>query len=339
MTFDPATLVRDYGDPYAEARRCRSAAALFDFSFVARGRVRGARALAVLAELTQRRLGDMAAGQIRYALRSDAHGRLAADLTIWRDADGAFEVMSGRRQDIADLVRLAPEGTAEDLSEDTSIFAVQGPRALDVMAAAGLGIREGALGELRYYRFLRGAFAGSVCHVGRLGYTGEAGFEIVVPRPVAPRLWARLAETASPAGFAAADILRIEAGFVLFANEFRVGVTAAEAGLTAFDAVAPSPASAGDITLIAFTAETASRPLLWQPSGSVVRPGPGEVTVTSACWSPHLGSVLGLGYARVADLAAAVTLSDPSGRFAAIRRAARPAFDTGKRRPRAAWGR
>lgn len=334
MTFDLGRLTRDYGDPFAEACACRSTASLFDFSFVARGRIRGQRALPLLAKLTSRRLDDMVPGQIRYAVRADDDGHLRTDLTVWRIDEETFEVMSGSRDDIFDLVRIAPAGTAADLSQDTAIFAVQGPRSLEVLQRVGFAMPQ--LAQLAYYRFMPVRISGFEAVVGRLGYTGEAGFEVILPASAAAETWARLAAHAQPSGFAAADILRIEAGFVLFAHEFRLPVTAVEAGVETF---APSgkPCSPDRLRLVCFTAETVAKPVLWQPLDHMKRPGPGEITVTSACWSPHLDRVLGLGYVRVADIDSGQRIRDPSGEFDGIRFESRPAFDPGKTRPRAPW--
>ncbi len=335
MTFDATSLVRDFGNPVGEVLSCRRSAALFDFSFVARGRVAGPDAAAILSRLTPRRIDDLLPGQIRYAVRLDANGHLVADLTIWRHADGSYEVMSGRRSDIADLVQYA--GTAgSDLSDSTAIFAVQGPLALD--AAARAGFDRSALARLAYYEFCVTAFEGATCLAGRLGYTGEAGFEIIAPRSMAGALWDRLAPHALPAGFAAIDTLRIEAGFVLFAHEFRLPATAGEAGLGPFGSAAISPGDADLLALIAFTGAARGNPVLWQPPPALNRPQhAGQIAVTSACWSPHAGSVLGLGYVRRGDLDRSLPLIDPSGNFTSLRRVGRPYVDPSKRRPRAPW--
>ena len=334
MAFDPARVVADYGDIDAEVEACRTAAALFDFSFVARARVAGPSALATLGRLTDRDLASMVVGQIRYGVRTCSDGRVVSDLTIWRIADDAYELMSGRAEDIADLIRLAPAGTAVDLTGDSAILSVQGPATLarlaeatDVTEITGLG----------YYRCCRTRLLDVDCLVGRLGYTGEAGFEIIVPAGEAARLWATLSGLARPAGFAAADILRIEAGFVLFANELRVPVAAVEVGLGAFAGAAPAPLGP-PLALVAFRARAARRPVLWQPSApALARPEPGRIVVTSACWSRRAGGVLGLGLARLADVAAARPLTDPCAAFSDITPVPRPFYDPGKRRPRAPW--
>jgi glycine cleavage system aminomethyltransferase T len=108
MALDLATLTRDFGDVAAKARAARARAVLFDFSFIARARIGGQAAAAVLERFQPRPVADMAVGRIRYALRLNAGGPVEADLTIWRLDGESFEMMSGRR-DIRALARLAGE--------------------------------------------------------------------------------------------------------------------------------------------------------------------------------------------------------------------------------------
>src|SRR5712692_8783027 len=95
IDFDLRTLPRDYGDVRAEARSCRSAAALFDFSFMHRIGIRGPRAHALVQTLTPRQIDDLMPGHIRYALRVGAGGRVLSDVTIWRLDAETFEVFAG----------------------------------------------------------------------------------------------------------------------------------------------------------------------------------------------------------------------------------------------------
>lgn len=334
MGFDRNTLRRDHGDPELEAHACRTDCALFDFSFVGRARLEGPGALDAIGQLTRRPLTGLPPGQIRYALRADRDGHLLSDLTVWRHGEDRYEVMSGRSEDIADLVLAARPGCeVEDLSARTSIIALQGPGSLQALA----GLTEvGAIAKLGYFTFVPVAICDVPCLVGRLGYTGEPGFEIL-PRHAAAELWELLARRARPAGFAAADMLRIEAGFVLFANEFRLPVTAREAGLERFAGSCPAP-RVPEIALVCLRASTRKKPVLWQPGASVARPtGPGMLTVTSACHSLQAGGTLALGYALRSDLIAGVPLHDPTEAFTDIRLAPLPFFDRRKRRPRAAW--
>ena len=180
-------------------------------------------------------------------------------------------------------------------------------------------------------------FVGVPCLIGRLGYTGEAGFEIIAPRASASELWKELSHHLRPAGFVAADMLRIEAGFVLFANEFRLPVAPAEAGLGRF--YQPPHRLSPQIKLVSFQAEAAGLSWPWQPSPAIRRPqAPGIVAVTSACNSIVAGGILALGYVHVSTQAG-MALHDPTGTFRNIRLTSMPFYDAKKQRPRAVWRR
>jgi aminomethyltransferase len=331
MAFDPSTFVRQHTDPQEEARACRSECALFDFSFVARARIAGADAVAAIGRLTHRPLDDLRPGRIAYAVRENERGHLVSDLTIWRHGD-RYEVMSGRAEDICELVSRTPSG-AEDLTADHAIFAVQGPRSLHVLAELS---DVTAIANLAYFSFTETRIADVPCMVGRLGYTGEQGFEILLPRRAAGQVWSELAQRARPAGFAAADILRIEAGFVLFANEFQVAATAAEAGLWRFSGTPPASAEP-TIRLVSFKAAAGKKPVLWSPGPTAQRPSPGTLTITSACQSPVANGILGLGFAVQSDVEAGERLHDATGQFTDIEIVPLPFFDGQKRRPRRRW--
>src|SRR5581483_12070206 len=147
-------------------------------------------------------------------------------------------------------------------------------------------------------------------------------------------LWQALSRHARPAGFIAADMLRIEAGFVLFSNEFRLPVSPAEAGLGKFHH--RSRQAASPLALAAFRAEADIAQWPWTPAHGLLRPGaPGEIALTSACDSNAAGGILGLGYVLAGG--AGTRLHDPTGIFRNIRRVPLPYYDRAKRRQRAPW--
>lgn len=330
MSFSLQDLTRDYGDIVGEAVACRTSAAVFDFSFMSRAQVAGPHALAAVQALTHRDLSNLPVGRLCYCLRRTPSGHVAVDLTVWRIASDTFEVMSGRHRDIADLLTLAPG--AVDLSDTCVIYALQGPHSLNVLSEFA---NRAALGELPYFGCSQLNVLGIPCLVGRLGYTGEAGFEIIAPKERETELWNALTSRASPAGFAAADILRIEAGFILFANELSLPVRAHELGLAAFSGEFEAQESQ-TMPLVAFTAETDIRPILWQPAKGLGRPQQAdEIIITSACWSPLANATLALGYTCTTD--ENISLRDNDGIFHEIRLVKRPYYDPQKLRPRAPW--
>jgi aminomethyltransferase len=326
-------LVTDYGDPQGEATQCRQHCALFDFSFVYRARVSGIDVIRKLEAFQPRMIGDMAVGQIRYSVKTDLHGRVRSDLTLWRFDEYVFEVMSGCEADIIELGTLQNRNfIVDDQSESTAILAIQGPETLTRLASC---VDNVALRQLSYFHFTRLEVGGIACLVGRLGYSGEAGFELLVDRQHKEGLWSFLSAKVAPAGFAAIDILRIEAGFFLFTNECRIEPSINELGLSTLFAM---EARIPEMRLVAFTADAlADEDLtLWQPADSAIRrPEKGEIIVTSACFSPCFNSVLGLGF--IASGRVFGSMTDPTAKFHNIELHALPPYDPHKYRPRSAW--
>jgi aminomethyltransferase len=124
-----------------------------------------------------------------------------------------------------------------DATQDYALIAVQGPAAAGILAPlaqlepAGL-----ELGAMKYYAGAFGTVAGREAWVARTGYTGEDGFELYCRPQDAEHVWTVLtAEGAGaglvPAGLAARDTLRLEAGMPLYGNELGPDVTPFEAGL------------------------------------------------------------------------------------------------------------
>lgn len=295
---------------------------------MSRAKVSGPDALKALTSFQNRSIHDMQNKQIRYALRVDAAQRVIADLTIWRN-ENSFEVMSGRHRDIADLRAMQNRNLqCKDLTEETSIFAVQGPNTHTALQTLTDGHK---LAQLNYFSFESFQVAGISCMIGRLGYTGELGVEIIAPRSESDRLWAALTNQIQPAGFAAIDSLRIEAGFMLFANDLALRPTVSELGV---DPTNTDAQLCDRFRFICCTAKTEHNPVLWQPTSvHTTAPDWNEISVTSACFSIVAQSVLVLGFCKPnADLDK--PLLDRSGTFTDIRPVSRPFFDPEKSKPR-----
>jgi glycine cleavage system aminomethyltransferase T len=316
--FDPSQLVRDYGNPREEAQTCRTSCALFDFSFVKRARISEEQTLAILAEYQPRNLNNLQPGRIAYSARLNHRLHVKSDLTIWRLSEYAFEVMSGRPQDIAELKKLCgPNAEFQDLSNDTAVFAIQGPATLEILNRF---TDISPIGKLPYFGHCKTDIADIICRVGRIGYTGERGIEIIVPQQYKHQLWEVLSAHITPAGFAAADILRIEAGFILFTNECLLGVTTTELGI---DHLIANTTDSPRCRLVSFRADCAFEPILWQPeASSLTLPKANQITVTSACHSVVVPSIIGLGFVEAGS--DDDSLVDPTGVFQNIQRMSHP---------------
>jgi aminomethyltransferase len=123
----------------------------------------------------------------------------------------------------------------EDLSDETALVALQGPRAFDVLSRMGAGDGP-SLAELKSFHFRDATLAGVRCTSARTGYTGEDGVEIFCPWDDAPKLWRALLEAGrplgiKPAGLGARDTLRLEARLSLYGNDIDESTNPIEAGL------------------------------------------------------------------------------------------------------------
>ncbi|GAI29714.1 unnamed protein product, partial [marine sediment metagenome] len=120
----------------------------------------------------------------------------------------------------------------KDISEDTSLLALQGPKAVELMAAMG----GDKIKELPSFHYATGKLDGLDAAWGRTGYTGEDGFEIFVAANKAEKLWKKILERGQeygiePCGLGARDTLRLEAGLPLYGHELDENTSPLEAGL------------------------------------------------------------------------------------------------------------
>ena len=323
--FDPNSLVQDYGDVNSEIKVCREGSAVFDFSFMSVARVSGAKVEEFFSQLTDRNIKSLKKGRICYALCRDANGWLRSDLTIWKEAADNFLVMSGLGEDLSDLAN-----SFEIKSEDVVVYSVQGPNSLESLKSI---TDVELLKALPYFGFTQQDVAGVNCYIGRIGYTGELGFEIVSSSKKGGQLWKNLIKLIKPAGFVAANCLRIEAGFVLFANEFRLPVTAEEAGLKAFsenDLIRPR------YKLVSFCAKVLGSQKKNPNVYDFVGPKSGHITITSTCYSNIADGILGLGYVPFDEAIVGSYFFDPTGQYKDIQIVKSPFYDTKKCRPRIA---
>ena len=119
-----------------------------------------------------------------------------------------------------------------DISEDMSLLALQGPKAIDLMAA----LAGDAVKKLPSFHYGAGKLDGIDAQWGRTGYTGEDGFEIFIHANKVEKLWKKILERGQeygiePCGLGARDTLRLEAGLPLYGHELDENTSPLEAGL------------------------------------------------------------------------------------------------------------
>lgn len=197
----------------------RNAAGIFDVSHMGRVTLLGERVGECLDYLTPSRISTLGEGQAKYTVFLNDEGGVIDDLIIYKRDEREFRIIWNAANHEKNLRHLAPYLeryylTLSDVTQETALIALQGPRALEIVRRLGFPIP----GE----RFLweESESPAGTLMIARTGYTGEDGVEFWIPRNRAPTLWRSLCEEgATPCGLAARDSLRIEAGFPLYGNE------------------------------------------------------------------------------------------------------------------------
>ncbi len=298
----------NYGSQIEEHHAVRRDAGMFDVSHMLIADVTGARARDYLRYLLANDVSKLHdPGKALYSCMLNERGGVVDDLIVYFMHDAWFRVVVNagtRDKDIAWLRRHAAGfGVEIEPRTDLAMVAVQGPNAR-AKAAPLLGEHAAAALELKTFfgRELGKYF------VSRTGYTGEDGFEIVVPANEIAAFWAALkAAGVTECGLGARDTLRLEAGMNLYGNDMDENVSPLESGLTwtvAFDP--PGRDFVGRAALDAQRQAGVPRKLvglILEERGvlrghqKVLAPDVGEGELTSGTFSPTMER--SIGFARV----------------------------------------
>jgi aminomethyltransferase len=229
-----------FGSDLAEHHAVRQAAGLFDLSHMAQLAVEGPGAGQALDYALMGRHAAMALGRAAYSMVLAPDGGVIDDLIVYRLAQERFFIIANaaNRHAVVEALAQRLAGFAAELADATlsrALIAVQGPRSVEIMLAAGAP-QAAALG---YYWAAETEIAGRPVILAHTGYTGETGFEISCDRAAAADLWDRLLRAGEPlglvrCGLAARDTLRLEAAMPLYGHELDRYTTPAEGGQGAF---------------------------------------------------------------------------------------------------------
>jgi aminomethyltransferase len=231
----------NYGSQIEEHHAVRRDAGMFDVSHMTVVDLRGPRVRDFLRHLLANDVGKLTvAGKALYSCMLRDDGGIIDDLIVYFLADDWFRMVVNAATTEGDLAWLRQHAVPffeVDVAPrtDLAMIAVQGPNARARALALLPETLAGAAEALKPFH----AALGGDWFVGRTGYTGEDGFEIVLPEPEAPALWTALAEAGvAPCGLGARDTLRLEAGMNLYGTDMDTGQTPLTSGLAwtvAFD--------------------------------------------------------------------------------------------------------
>ena len=226
-----------YGSETAEHQAVRHAAGLFDLSHMGEIRLTGPGAGAALDYALTGYLSPLRPGRARYTMICAPDGGVLDDLVVYRQGEHEFLVIANAANTAVVFGELRSRSAGydtvvSDATADCALIAIQGPAAAGILGP----LVSIDLGAMKYYTGAFGEVAGRPAWVARTGYTGEDGFEVFGRPSDAVHLWEALASAGAPAGLlpaglAARDTLRLEAGMPLYGNELGPDLTPFEAGL------------------------------------------------------------------------------------------------------------
>src|SRR5918995_4138201 len=239
VPFGGGDMPVEYSGISAEHNAVRTAAGLFDVSHMGEVEIAGKGALEAVQHITCNDAAKLQVGQIHYSGLTTPEGTFVDDLLVYRFGPSHYLLVINAgniEKDYAWIVARTKEAVPDvalvNSSDRYALIAVQGPKAQDILQT----LTAIDLPAIKYYWFAHGEIAGVRGTVSRTGYTGENGFEVMVPPAMAAKVWEALLQAGQPlglipAGLGARDTLRLEAAMRLYGNDIDENTTVLEADL------------------------------------------------------------------------------------------------------------
>ena len=300
-----------YGSQIEEHHQVRRDAGMFDVSHMTVVDLRGERAREFLRKLAANNIDKLQKrGKALYSAMLNEEGGVVDDLIVYLTEHGYRVVVnaSTRDKDLAWIeTQAAPFGVEVVERPDFGMVAVQGPNARGkVIGLLREADREKAGKLARFSALETQTVDGVPAFVARTGYTGEDGFEVIVPESQTVAFWNALLDAGvKPAGLGARDTLRLEAGMNLYGQDMDESVTPYEAGLGWTVSLDEGRDFNGRAALEAQQAAGVPRQLVGivmddkgvLRHGQKVLAGSGEGEILSGTFSPTIGK--SIGFARI----------------------------------------
>ncbi len=293
-----------------EHETVRNAVGVFDVSHMGEFLIEGEHALALIQKVTSNDASKLTIGKAQYSCLPNNDGGIVDDLIVYRIKEETFLLVvnaSNIEKDWNWIVSKNDVGaTMRNLSDDYSLLAIQGPKAIEAMQS----LTSHDLAAINFYNFVVGDFAG-IEHViiSATGYTGSGGFEIYCKNSEVKQIWDKVFEAGNnfgikPIGLAARDTLRLEMGYCLYGNDISDITSPIEAGLgwitkftknfTNSETLKKQKEQGTQRKLIAFELDERGIP---RHDYNIVDGNGNKIgIVTSGTMSPSLGKGIGLGY-------------------------------------------
>lgn len=300
-----------FGGIRQEHEAVRKDAGAFDISHMGKFVLTGSDVIAQLQQLVPSDLSRLTAGKAQYTVLLNEQGGIIDDLIVYHQGS------TGTQQQITLIVNagttdkdkawlqghLSGAIAFSDISREQALIAIQGPKATAKLQQL---CPHQDIQSLPRYNHLTGTLLGHPAFFARTGYTGEDGFEVMVPAAGAAELWKKLMDMGVvPCGLGARDTLRLEASMALYGQDINETTTPLEAGLGWLVHLEKSEDFIGRSVLEAQKAKGIERRLvgLTLEGRNIARHdypllsgGAPVGIVTSGTLSPTLGYPVALGY-------------------------------------------
>jgi aminomethyltransferase len=224
-----------YAGIVQEHKCVRASVGMFDVSHMGEFFISGEAAEDYLQKMMINDVSKLEPGRAQYTAMCYRDGGLIDDLILYKFENRYMAIVNAanRQKDYDWLQRHLIDGvTLTDLSDELSLFAVQGRNAENTLQK----LTDVRLPDMKFYHFAEGKLAGVNATIARTGYTGEDGFEVVVDNAFAVPVWQAIVASGAesglkPIGLGARDTLRIEMKYCLYGNDIDATTNAIEAGL------------------------------------------------------------------------------------------------------------
>lgn len=220
-----------------EHETVRNGVGVFDVSHMGEFIISGPNALALIQKVTSNDASTLTIGRAQYSCLPNDNGGIVDDLIVYKMKEEQYLLVVNASNIEKDWNWISSKNDVgadmRNVSEDYSLLAIQGPKAVEAMQA----LTSVDLTAIKYYHFEVAEFAGvSDVIISATGYTGSGGFEIYVKNDQVEALWKKVFEAGAafgikPIGLAARDTLRLEMGFCLYGNDINDTTSPLEAGL------------------------------------------------------------------------------------------------------------
>lgn len=219
----------------AEHNATREAIGLFDVSHLGTATLIGENAAEQLNKVLTNDINRIKPGQAQYSTLLSEDGTVVDDLIVYlRSKDEVLIIPNASNATkVLEIIKsnISKDIEIKNLHQDIAIIAIQGPKSFELANDLGLPT------DMQYMAFKDVSFMGQPITICRTGYTGEKGFELLIPAQAAINIWDEIISKgqkygAKAVGLGARDTLRTEMGYPLHGQDISLNISPLEAGLS-----------------------------------------------------------------------------------------------------------